>query len=108
MIPGSLGFQEVDIHIPVYFGRQYETLGYIFGPKVIARYMINSAGGGGEVSGVATRFVLMGGGVFGVHLALGRKFRVGAELNVYNDFTENTGLAAEAGVGAWLDFGGKN
>lgn len=107
VIPGSLGFQEVDVHVPVYFGRQGKTLGYVMGPKVIARYMINSAGGGSEISGVSTRFVLMAGGVVGVHLALGRRFRIGGELNVYNDFTENTGIAAEAGLGMWLDFGGK-
>ena len=107
VIPGSIGFQEVDVHVPVYFGKQSGGFGYIFGPKVIGRYMINSAGGSSDVSGVQTRFVLMGGGVLGIHLALGKKFRVGAELNVYNDFTENTGLAAEGGLGMWLDFGGK-
>lgn len=104
VIPGSLGFQEVDVHIPVYFGRQFETFGYVIGPKAIGRYMINSVGG--EFSGVQSRFILMGGGVIGLTLALGRKFRIGGELNVYNDFTENTGLAAEGGIGMWLDFGG--
>lgn len=105
-IPGasSFAFHEVDVHVPVYFGRQLGSGWIVFGPKVIGRYLLSSISTD-TLSGSSSRFVLLGGGVGGITLGLTKRFRVGAELNVYNDFTENTGLVGEAGLGAFLDFG---
>lgn len=95
-------FGEADVSLPVLFGRHIgQNSSVVIGPKVQARYAMNSVETP-QVEGRGSRFILLAGGTGVLNLWAGSHFSIPLELTVMRDWTESTGYSYSAGIGLAL------